>query len=107
MQCNVHLRKLLNVNNSHIKEIQLYMYLLIQRRYTKTSPQQPNFSYSFGARSAGQWRIQEGEQIRPWPPHRSWQWTLALPFGGRKNNDSIVKLAKCKDFAPPYRCRLR
>jgi len=29
---------------------------------------------------------------------------LAMEFGpprGRKNNDSIVKLAKCKDFGPP------
>ena len=32
-------------------------------------------------------------------PHRSWQWSLA-PLGRRKNNDGIVKLAKCKDFAP-------
>ena len=39
-------------------------------------------------------------------PHRSWQWSLA-PLGDRKSNDSIVKLSKCKDFGPPYRCRLR
>ena len=36
---------------------------------------------------------------------------LAMEFGpllgGRKSNDSIVKLAKCKDFGPPSRCRLR
>ena len=32
-------------------------------------------------------------------PHRSWQWSLA-PIGGRKSNDSIVNLSKCKDFAP-------
>src|SRR6218665_1181073 len=43
-----------------------------------------------------------GGQIRPCP-HRSWQWSLG-PLGGRKNNDnndSIVKLAKCKDFGRP------
>jgi len=34
-------------------------------------------------------------------PHGSWQWSFAPPVGGRKNNDSIVKLAKCKNFAPP------
>jgi len=45
-----------------------------------------------------QWRIQRG-QIRPWPPHRSWQRSLA-PLGGRKSNDSIVNLWKCKDFGP-------
>ena len=33
-------------------------------------------------------------------PHRSWQWSLA-PLGGRKNNDSIVNLVKCKHFGPP------
>src|SRR6218665_3915860 len=33
------------------------------------------------------------------PPNRSWQWSLA-PLGGRKSNDSIVNLSKCKDFAP-------
>ena len=45
-----------------------------------------------------QWRIQGG-QIRPWPPHRSWQWSLA-PLGSRKSNDSIVNLSKSKDFTP-------
>ena len=30
-------------------------------------------------------------------PHRSWKWSL--PPRGRKNNDSIVNFAKCKDFA--------
>src|SRR6218665_1047946 len=29
------------------------------------------------------------------------------PLGSRKSNDSIVILSKCKDFGPPYRCRLR
>jgi len=27
------------------------------------------------------------------------------PLGGRKSNDSIVNLSKCKDFCPPYGCR--
>src|SRR6218665_2943814 len=31
-----------------------------------------------------QWRIQGGG-IRPWPPHRSWQWSLP-PLGGRNGN---------------------
>ena len=31
--------------------------------------------------------------------HRNWQWNLA-PLGGRKSNDSIVNLSKCKDFGP-------
>src|SRR6218665_2932408 len=56
------------------------------------------------SRGARQWRIQGG-QIRPWPSNRSWQWSMA-PLGGRRNNDSIVNLAKCKDFGSPYRCRL-
>src|SRR6218665_1709082 len=30
-------------------------------------------------------------------PHQSWQWSVA-PLGGRKSNDSIVNLLKCKDF---------
>src|SRR6218665_955479 len=34
-------------------------------------------------------------------PHGSCQWSLA-PLRGRKSNDSIVNLSKCKD-----RCRLR
>jgi len=29
------------------------------------------------------------------------------PLGGRKSNDSIANLSKCKDFGPPYRCQLR
>jgi len=32
-------------------------------------------------------------------PHRSRQWNLA-PLGGRKSNDSIVNLSKCKEFGP-------
>jgi len=39
-------------------------------------------------------------QIRPWPPievgNRVWP-----PLGGRKSNDIIVNLSKCKDFGPP------
>src|SRR6218665_2938258 len=38
-------------------------------------------------------------QTRPWPPHRSWQWSSAH-LGGRKSNDSIVNLSKCKDIGP-------
>src|SRR6218665_3718197 len=38
-------------------------------------------------------------------PHRSCQWSWAL-LGGRKNSDSIVNLARCKDFAPPFEDRL-
>ena len=45
----------------------------------------------------GQWRIQGGKSGHG--PHRRWQWSLA-PLGGRKSNDSIVNLSKCKDFAP-------
>ena len=30
--------------------------------------------------ASDQWRIQGG-QIRPWPPHRNWQWSLAPPSG--------------------------
>jgi len=29
------------------------------------------------------------------------------PLGGRKSNDSTVNMLNSKDFAPPYRCRLR
>ena len=42
-----------------------------------------------------------GEQIRPWPPSK-----LSMefgPLGGRKSNDNIVNLSKCKYFAPPLR----
>src|SRR6218665_3354242 len=45
-----------------------------------------------------QWRIQGG-QIRPWPPHRNWQWSLA-PLRDRNSNGSIVILLKSKDFGP-------
>ena len=45
-----------------------------------------------------QWRIQ-GENPTTAPPLK-----LAMefgPLGGRKSNDSIVNLSKCKDFGPP------
>src|SRR6218665_1464289 len=38
--------------------------------------------------------------IRPWPPHRSRQWSLA-PLEGRKCNGSTMNLSKSKDFGPP------
>ena len=41
-----------------------------------------------------------GEPIRPWPPHRSWQWSLA-PLEDRKCNGRTVNLLKSKDFGPP------
>ena len=44
-------------------------------------------------------QVQRG-LIRPWPLHRSWQWSLG-PLGGRKNNESSVIFPKFKVFAPP------
>src|SRR6218665_797806 len=48
-----------------------------------------------------QWRIQRRQSGHGLPLK------LAMEFGrlgGRKNNDSIVNLAKCEDFGPLYRC---
>src|SRR6218665_3217108 len=39
-----------------------------------------------------------GGQIRPWPPHRNCQWSLAPPLRDRKSNGSIVILLKSKEF---------
>src|SRR6218665_3667598 len=53
-----------------------------------------------------QWRIQEGANPAMAPPPLK----LSMEFGpprGRKSNDSIVNLSKCKDLGPPYRCHLR
>src|SRR6218665_4198660 len=64
----------------------------------------PSRSWSKGYRysevslvyNSSQRRIQGG-QIRPWPHHRSCQWSLA-PLETRKSNDSTVNLLKSKHF---------
>src|SRR6218665_2173611 len=63
-----------------------YLYLIAARSG------QPYTAYS-----PTQWQIQGGKSGHF--PNRSWQWSL-LPLGGRKSNDSIVNLWKCKDFGP-------
>jgi len=41
-----------------------------------------------------------GGQIRPWPTPIEVGDGVWAPLGGRKSNDSIVNLSKCKEFGP-------
>ena len=54
-----------------------------------------------------QCRIQGGGQIRPRPPHRSWQWSLAPPSGEERIMIVLWNWRNVIILAPSYRCRLR